>query len=94
VQIEKPIVVGDVIFRPFAEVLALAGTRRAQLELFGSIYVDGYTLALARRRGELAPRLYPAVAFVTENDERARHAHYDRPASTAWLARERGAAAG
>ena len=74
VQIENPIVVGDVIFYPFAEALTLAGERRAQLKLFGSIYVDGYTLALASERREPAPRLRPTVVFVAEDDERARHA--------------------
>ena len=74
VQIENPIVVADVTFHPFAEALALAGKRREQLELFGSIYVDGYTLALASERREPAPRLRPTVVFVAEDDERARHA--------------------
>ncbi|HEY1654764.1 MAG TPA: hypothetical protein VGF86_06610 [Candidatus Tumulicola sp.] len=74
VQLENLIVVGDVTFHPFAEALALAGKRRAQLELFGSIYVDGYTLALACERHGSVPRLYPTVAFVAEDDELARHA--------------------
>ena len=74
VQIENPIAVGDVTFYPFAEALSLAGERQAQLELFGSIYVDGYTFALVCERGEPAPRLRPTVAFVADNDKQARHA--------------------
>jgi hypothetical protein len=62
VQIENPIVVGDVTFHPFAEALALAGERREQLELFGSIYVDGYTIALACERREPVSRLRPTVS--------------------------------
>lgn len=74
VHLENPIVVGNVTFHPFAEALSLAGGRRAQLKLFGSIYVDGYTLALACERSEAAPRLRPTVAFVAADDEQARHA--------------------
>lgn len=73
VHIQEPILVGDVTFHPFVKALALADGRRAQLELFGSIYVDGYTLALALQRGEPAPRLHPTVAFIAEDDERGRH---------------------
>src|ERR1700686_4626404 len=61
VQIENSIVVGDVAFYPFAEALTLAGERRAQLKLFGSIYVDGYTLALASEPGEPAPGARPTL---------------------------------
>jgi hypothetical protein len=72
VPIDHAITLGDVTFHPFADALDLAGGRRDQLELFGSIYVDGYTLALAVQRGEPAPRIYPAVAFVEDDDADAR----------------------
>lgn len=74
VQIEQRIVVGDVTFHPFAEAISLAGERRAQLKLFGSIYVDGYTLALACKRREPAQHLFPTVIFVAADDDSARHA--------------------
>lgn len=73
VQIERPFTVGDIAFHPFADALAFAGERRRQLELFGSIYVDGFTLALAVQRSEPVPRIHPAVAFVAEGDVGARH---------------------
>jgi len=74
VQIQESITLGDVTFHPFADALAAAGDRRAQLESFGSIYVDGYTLALAVERREPPPHLRPTVVFVSDDDDHARHA--------------------
>lgn len=73
IQVDRAITVGDVTFHSFPEALELAGDRRDQLALLGSIYVDGYTLALAVERGERAPLIHPTVAFVPDDDTGARH---------------------
>lgn len=74
IQLDKPIKIGDVTFHPFSDALSAAGHRRAQLQSFGSIYIDGYILALSMERGEPIPRLRPTIVFVADDDEFAQHA--------------------
>jgi hypothetical protein len=75
IQIQRPITVGDIVFHPFADALALAGQNEPRLRSFGETYVEGVTLGLAIERGERTPYLLPTVVFVEEDDASIRAAH-------------------